>query len=101
MTYALILIPFAAVTVIVTVASARRPGFGRRMAASLLAAVVLVVLTAAFDSIMVSAGLVAYDPEHSSGIRIGAAPIEDFAYPLCGAFLVPAVFTLLGRREPA
>jgi hypothetical protein len=31
-------------------------------------------------------------------VRIGLAPIEDFAYPLCAAFLVPAVFALLPSR---
>ncbi len=99
MTYALILLPFAAVTLAVTLATVGRPDFGRRMTASLVAAVVLVVLTAVFDNVMISAGLVAYPPEHSSGLRIGVAPVEDFAYPLCGAFLVPAVFTLLRRPE--
>lgn len=101
MTYALILLPFAAVTLVVVLATIGRPAFGRRMAASLVAAVVLVVLTAVFDSIMVSAGLVAYTPGRSSGLRIGAAPLEDFAYPVCAAFLVPAVYTLLSRREPS
>lgn len=101
MTYALILLPFAAVTLMVTLVTVRLPAFGRRMAASVLAAVVLVVLTAVFDNLMIAAGLVAYPPEHLSGLRIGVAPLEDFAYPVCGAFLLPAVWTLLNRRSPA
>lgn len=101
MTYSLILVPFAVVTLIVTLATARRPRFGRRMLASLLAAAALVVLTAVFDNLMIAAGLVGYPPENLSGLRIGVAPLEDFAYPACGAFLLPAVWTLLGRREPA
>lgn len=101
MTYALIIVPFALVTVIVTLASATRPDFGRRMAASGIAAVVLVVLTAVFDNIMIAVDLFTY-PEHNiSGIRIGLAPIEDFSYPLCAAFLVPAVWTLLTPRSRA
>jgi cell division protein FtsW (lipid II flippase) len=37
----------------------------------------------------------------SRGIRIGLAPIEDFSYPLCAAFGVPAVAALLpARRNP-
>jgi len=100
-TYALIIVPFALVTVIVTLASATRPDFGRRMAASGIAAVVLVVLTAVFDNIMIAVDLFTY-PEHNiSGIRIGLAPIEDFSYPLCAAFLVPAVWTLLTPRSRA
>ena len=39
--------------------------------------------------------------EHLSGLRVGLAPLEDFAYPLCAAFLVPAVFTLLPARVKA
>ena len=101
MTYALIIVPFALVTVIVTLASATRPDFGRRMAASGIAAVVLVVLTAVFDNIMIAVDLFTY-PEHNiSGIRIGLAPIEDFSYPLCAAFLIPAVWTLLTPRSRA
>jgi lycopene cyclase domain-containing protein len=99
MTYSLIVIPFAIVTVVVTLATVRRPAFGRRMAASTLAAAVLVVLTAIFDNAMIAAGLVVYPPEHLSGISIGLAPIEDFSYSVCAAFLVPAVFSLLGRRR--
>jgi lycopene cyclase domain-containing protein len=98
MTYALIIVPFALVTVVVTLLSAGRSGFGRRMRASLLAAAVLVLLTAVFDNVMIAAGLFDYPDAHLSGIRIGRAPIEDFSYPLCAAFGVPAVFALLERE---
>lgn len=102
MTYPLLVLPFVAVTVVVVLLTASRPGFRRRVTASALAAGVLLVLTAVFDNIMIAAGLFTY-PEHLiSGLRIGLAPVEDLAYPLCAAFLVPAVFTLLGapaRRE--
>lgn len=102
MTYTLIVIPFVLLTAVVTLATARRPHFGRRMAASALAAAVLLVLTAVFDSAMIAADLFTY-PEHLiSGYRIGLAPVEDFAYPICAAFLLPAIATLLGpRRERA
>ena len=97
MTYPLIVLPFAFVTLAVTLLTVRHPRFGARMAASGITAVVLVVLTAVFDNLMIAAGLFTY-PEHLiSGIRVGLAPIEDFAYPLCAAFLVPAVFALLPR----
>lgn len=99
MTYPLITLPFLAVTAIVVALTARRPGFGRRMAASGLAAVVLLLLTAVFDNVMIAADLFTYPEQHLSGIRIGLAPIEDFTYPLCAAFLVPAVFLLLTPRH--
>ncbi len=99
MTYPLIVIPFVLLTVIVTAATCRRPRFGARLAASAVAAVVLLLLTAIFDNLMIAAGLFTYPDHLISGIRVGLAPIEDFAYPLCAAFLVPAVFTLLTPKD--
>lgn len=95
MTYALIIIPFALFTLVVTLLSATQPGMKRRMIASTISAAVLVVLTAIFDNVIISAGLVAYPEGTSSGIRIGVAPIEDFSYAICAAYLVPAVYVLL------
>ena len=100
MTYALLIVPFALATFAVTLATIRRPDFARRMAASAVAAVVLVLLTAVFDNVMIAADLFTYPVENISGLRIGLAPLEDFSYPVCAAFLVPAVFTLLPSRRP-
>lgn len=101
MTYALLVIPFLLLTLAVTLWTLRRPHFGRRMAMSAIGAVVLVLLTAIFDNVMIAAGLFTYPDEHLSGIRIGLAPIEDFSYAVCAAFLAPAVFTLLQHRPHA
>ncbi len=54
-------------------------------------ALVLVALTAVFDNLMIAAGLFSYAPEHLWGVTVGRAPIEDFAYPIAGAILLPAV----------
>jgi lycopene cyclase domain-containing protein len=100
MTYGFIVLPFAAMTVVAVLLTLRRPRFGFRMAASGIAAGVLVALTAVFDNLMIAAGLFSYPPEQISGVRIGLAPIEDFSYAVCAAYLVPAVFTLLpGTRD--
>ncbi|GAA2263893.1 hypothetical protein GCM10009853_016490 [Glycomyces scopariae] len=101
MTYALICLPFLAATAVVTALSARRPHFKRRMAASAAAAVVLLALTAVFDNAMIAAGLFTYPEAHLIGVKVGRAPIEDFAYPLCAAFAVPAVLVLLPERRRA
>lgn len=101
MTYSLIVVPFVLMTVAVVVATVRRPHFGRRMGASAIAAVILVVLTAIFDNVMIASGLVAYPEQQISGIRVGVAPIEDFSYAVCAAFLVPAAFVLLAPRRAA
>lgn len=98
MTYALLSLPFLAVTAIVTAWSGIRPGLGGRLRAGAIAAVGLLLLTAVFDNLMIAAGLFAYPPEHLLGIYLWRAPIEDFAYPLCAAFLVPAVCALLRPR---
>jgi lycopene cyclase domain-containing protein len=100
-TYALIVLPFVAATAVVVLVSSRRPGFGRRMAASGIAAGILLVFTAVFDNLMIAAGLFTYPAEHLSGLHIGLAPVEDFAYPLCAAFLVPAVYVLLPGPKKA
>lgn len=97
--YALLTVPFLVLTAIVTVATARRPGFAARMRASAWTALVLIILTAIFDNVMIALDLFTY-PEHLiSGIRIGLAPIEDFSYPLAAAFLVPAIRCLCTPRR--
>jgi lycopene cyclase domain-containing protein len=94
-TYPLIVLPFVVVTVLATLATRGHPRFRERMASSGLLALVLVALTLVFDNLMIAIDLFTYPAEHLSGLRLGLAPVEDFAYPLCAAFLVPAVFTLL------
>ena len=74
---------------------------GGRSSLSVLAIVItlvtLFVLTAAFDSIMIAAGFFHYDPSALAGPLIGLAPIEDFAYPLAGALLLPALWGIFAR----
>lgn len=65
-----------------------------------IAGALLLVLTAVFDNAMIGAGLMTYDTVHLSGARVGLVPLEDFAYPLAGLLLLPAVW-LLARRRPS
>ncbi|WP_456284504.1 lycopene cyclase domain-containing protein [Microbacterium sp. JZ101] len=97
MTYVVLCAAFLAVAVAAAVAlsARRRP----RLSAVALAAAALVVLTAVFDSVMIAVGLFAYDDERISGLRIGLAPLEDFAYPLAAAILLPALWVALRRRR--
>lgn len=74
----------------------RRPSARRLYAASGLALVAVLLLTAVFDNIMIGVGLVAYEPALISGLFVGIAPVEDFAYPVAAALLLPAVWSLLG-----
>ncbi|MFB4350250.1 lycopene cyclase domain-containing protein [Microbacterium sp. CR_7] len=85
----------AAVTLAILTPRARRP----RAAAVAIAAAALIVLTAVFDSIMIASGLFHYSPDHLLGVHIGLAPLEDFAYPVAGALLLPALWAFLRARR--
>jgi len=94
MTYWLLNLAFLAIVAVVAVATlfARRAPRWRLVG---LAAIPLVVLTAVFDNVLVGVGIVAYDPVRISGIRIGVAPIEDFAYAVAAVVLLPCLWSLL------
>ncbi len=53
---------------------------------------VMLILTAVFDNMIIGFGLVDYDPALISGVRIGVAPIEDFAYTVLAMIVVPVVW---------
>ncbi|MER3390483.1 MAG: lycopene cyclase domain-containing protein [Microcella sp.] len=100
MTYALLNTVFLGLVVVIAVAAilARRAPDWRAVG---LAAVLMLTLTAVFDNVIIGTGLVAYDDSLISGVRIGLAPIEDFAYTLAALVLLPAVWELLPRRGGA
>lgn len=62
------------------------------------AGAVVMVLTAVFDNVMIRGGLMAYAAHTLSGLHVGVAPLEDFAYPLAGLILLPALWLLFGER---
>lgn len=68
---------------------------------ALVGAAAVVALTAVFDNVIVGSGIVAYDPSRILGVRIGVAPVEDFAYSFAAALALPAIWSLLGRRRKA
>jgi lycopene cyclase domain-containing protein len=74
------------------------PRPGRRMAALFLTLAVLLVLTAIFDNVIVGLGIVGYDEAKISGVLLGVAPIEDFAYTVAAVFALPALWMLLPAR---
>jgi lycopene cyclase domain-containing protein len=94
MTYALLNAVFLAVVLVVLLVASRRRAL--RPAAVLGTLAVILVMTAVFDNVMIGVGLlVAYDDSLISGIRIGVAPIEDFAYAIAAALALPALWVLL------
>jgi lycopene cyclase domain-containing protein len=66
---------------------------------TLITLAIMLILTAVFDNIMIGVGLVAYDDTLISGLRIGIAPIEDFAYTVAVCVIVPCVWVLSERRS--
>ncbi|WP_430296696.1 lycopene cyclase domain-containing protein [Sinomonas sp. B1-1] len=79
-----------------------RPGARRRTLAwvpLLIAGVALLALTAVFDNVMIAVGLFSYASAALSGLAVGLAPLEDFAYPLAAAVLLPALWVRLSRAE--
>jgi lycopene cyclase domain-containing protein len=59
---------------------------------------VMMTLTAVFDNAIIGTGLVAYDSELLSGVMIGLAPIEDFAYTAAALMMIPALWHVLEPR---
>ena len=96
MTYWALNCIFLAVVAIVAVAAARRV----RWAAVGLAAALLLGLTAVFDNVMIRVGLVDYAPDRISGVLVGIAPLEDFAYAIAAVVGLPCLWALLGRAAP-
>jgi lycopene cyclase domain-containing protein len=60
---------------------------------------VLLVITAVFDNLMIGIGLVGYDPSKISGAFVGIAPLDDFAYAVAAAVLLPSLWLLLPGRS--
>ena len=60
---------------------------------------VLLVLTAVFDSIIIGAGIVAYDTDKILGLYIGFAPVEDFFYAILAILIVPALWNLFEPKK--
>jgi lycopene cyclase domain-containing protein len=82
--------------------SGRSGGPGRRatlvrwLPAVAIAGVAIMILTGVFDNLMIGSGLMTYGGTQISGILVGVAPLEDFAYPLAGLILLPSVWSLTG-----
>ena len=97
MTYWALNAIFLAITAAVAiVALIRRPR--RSWLAILITLGILLLFTAVFDNVMIGVGLVGYDRALISGAFIGVAPLEDFAYAIAAAVLLPSLWMLLTPR---
>ncbi|GAA1764761.1 lycopene cyclase domain-containing protein [Agromyces humatus] len=100
MTYLLLSAVFLALAAIVAAVAWRNAPPGHLIATA-VTVTTLIVLTAVFDTVMIATGLFAYADEHISGVRIGLAPVEDFAYPIAGVLLLTGLWTLMTRQRDA
>jgi small toxic polypeptide LdrA/B/C/D len=104
MTYAMLdLIFLAAALAVAGVAAAGTPRRRRARSSALIPAIgitvaITLVLTAVFDNLMIALGLFSYEPGLLLGVRLGLVPVEDFAYPIAAAILLPSLWIVLGRR---
>ncbi len=72
---------------------------GPRWASTGLVLGAVLLMTAVFDNVMIGVGLVGYNRDLISGVFIGVAPLEDFAYAIAAAVLLPSLWTLIGGRR--
>ena len=70
-----------------------------RWPAYLVGMLPMILISAVFDNLIVSAGIVGYDPSKISGIMVGAAPVEDFAYTIAAVLIVPSVWSAMTKRS--
>ena len=100
MTYATLALVAVALAATVTLTALTVESRRGRPAADLLVptawtALVLVVLTVVADSLMVRADLYRYAADELLGLHVWLAPVEDLAWPLAAALLLPSLRTLL------
>jgi lycopene cyclase domain-containing protein len=87
----------AAVAVVAVVAAIRTRS--PRLVPVLITVAALLITTAIFDNVMIGIGLVGYDAAKISGAFIGIAPLEDFAYAVAAAVLLPSVWVLIPAKR--
>ena len=60
--------------------------------------IAMLVLTLIFDNVIIALDIVAYDPAKVSGLYLGLAPIEDFAYTVVAVPLQCRLFWGFSNR---
>lgn len=100
MSYGQLNLIMVVIVAVVAGAFAYRARVGRRWWLQVAVAwVVLTVLTIVFDSLMIAADLFRFDEEKLTGVTLWLAPVEDLAWPLAAALLLPAVWAWLGVSQ--
>ena len=93
------LLPALAIGIVAAARARRRTPHRHPFLRIALTLLVMLVLTAIFDNVMIAVGLFGYNPELISGAFFGLAPLEDFAYAIAAAVLLPGLWLLLPARR--
>jgi lycopene cyclase domain-containing protein len=100
MTYATLALAVVVASLVVAVVTARVRRLGPRWwATTALTAAVLVVLTVVFDSLMIAADLFRYGDDALLGVRLWLTPVEDVAWAVVAALLLPSLWALATPSE--
>jgi lycopene cyclase domain-containing protein len=59
----------------------------------------MLLVTLVFDNIIIGLEIVGYDKSKISGILLGLAPIEDFAYTVVAVLAVSIIWTKLTKEK--
>lgn len=59
----------------------------------------MLLTTLVFDNIIIALGIVGYDETKISGLLLGLAPIEDFAYTVVSVLAVAIIWTRVTRSS--
>ena len=59
----------------------------------------MLLVTLVFDNIIIGLEIVGYDKTKISGILLGLAPIEDFAYTVVAVLVVGIIWTKLTKEK--
>ena len=65
----------------------------------LLTLVLLLIMTAVFDSLIIHFKVVGYDVNKILGIYVGKAPIEDFFYAIASVILAPTLWGYFNKKD--
>lgn len=82
-----VVVSIVVLTFVALVTRPWRPDFPRKSA--LITFAILALLTLIFDNMLVGLNIVAYKESAISGVRLGTAPIEDFAYTVAVCLIIP------------
>ena len=59
----------------------------------------MLLTTLVFDNVIIALGIVGYDETKISGLLLGIAPIEDFAYTVVSVLAVAIIWTRVTRSS--